>query len=533
MQAISNPVVDKPKRYQCRHIFTDGHRCGSPCLRGEELCYYHHTTRKPTTGARRRRCRRSAFDLPLPEDRSAIQSSIGQVLQRIASNDIDPRRAGLLLYGLQIASLNLPRDPAPSRAAEAETVEEIVLDPALGTLAPRSEAGREASRRSPVAALIDQMGALGVAEDSLNASEPLQATTPPTEAPAKDLILPILQAAAGKLNDRVPARPHHSKRCQILILVTMSERKIPQAIPGNLLELLRCPQRSPADLPGRVRRKPRRGLLQQRNQTLHTKVSSSMPSLHHTLGYQKQLRPGLKRLHRRLMRQMGKQPQRYRGARQNPRTFGVMKHSSHATRIHVSKNPKRKIVATDKCRREVYTMRSSEQLVIDLLHQLRGRIHHIRARLRQKLRASVPKRILNLCRNRSRRLFGSRNIGQQENHMRAKVYRVEEVPTRPHRMILRMQIKALQPVQLHTTWSSADLRRLRLRRHHGILQPTNLFAIVTPCVTDWPSEGCLHHQRARSFERSRSIAKKRNSKLPPYLSCAGINEIRSPQPDLE
>ena len=97
MQAVINPVVDKPKRYQCRHIFTDGHRCGSPCLRGEELCYYHHTTRKPTTGARRRRCRRSAFDLPLPEDRSAIQSSIGQVLQRIASNDIDPRRAGLLL----------------------------------------------------------------------------------------------------------------------------------------------------------------------------------------------------------------------------------------------------------------------------------------------------------------------------------------------------------------------------------------------------------------------------------------------------
>ena len=78
MQAIINTNVDQPKRYQCRHIFTDGHRCGSPCLRGEELCYYHHTTRKPVTGTRRRRCRRSAFDLPLPEDRSAIQSSIGQ-----------------------------------------------------------------------------------------------------------------------------------------------------------------------------------------------------------------------------------------------------------------------------------------------------------------------------------------------------------------------------------------------------------------------------------------------------------------------
>ena len=52
---------------------------------------------------------RSSFDLPLPEDRSAIQASIGIILQRIATNDLDPRRAGLLLYGLQIASLNLPK----------------------------------------------------------------------------------------------------------------------------------------------------------------------------------------------------------------------------------------------------------------------------------------------------------------------------------------------------------------------------------------------------------------------------------------
>src|ERR1700734_3403104 len=133
------PDTASTTQYQCRHIFTDGRRCASPCLRQEEFCYYHHTTRQPVANPTQRRSRRSTFDLPLPEDRSAIQSSIGQVLQRIASNDIDPRRAGLLLYGLQIASLNLPRDLAPSRATVAETVEEIILDPVLGTLAPRSE----------------------------------------------------------------------------------------------------------------------------------------------------------------------------------------------------------------------------------------------------------------------------------------------------------------------------------------------------------------------------------------------------------
>src|ERR1700687_3451097 len=119
--------TETPKQYQCRHIFTDGHRCASPCLRREEFCYYHHTTRKPVINPRQRRSRRGTSTLPLPDARSAIQSSIGEVLQRIASNDIDPRRAGLLLYGLQIASLNLPK-PEREAAPAPETVEEITND---------------------------------------------------------------------------------------------------------------------------------------------------------------------------------------------------------------------------------------------------------------------------------------------------------------------------------------------------------------------------------------------------------------------
>src|SRR5271163_2719373 len=119
---INTATETATKHYQCRHIFTDGHRCASPCLRQEDLCYYHHTTRRPVANPRQRRSRRSTFDLPLPEDRSAIQQSIGEVLRRIASNDIDPRRAGLLLYGLQIASLNLPK-PTTQRNARPEPIE--------------------------------------------------------------------------------------------------------------------------------------------------------------------------------------------------------------------------------------------------------------------------------------------------------------------------------------------------------------------------------------------------------------------------
>ncbi len=155
----------EPKRYLCRHIFTDGHRCGSICLRGEHFCYYHHTTRRPAANPKQRRSRRATFELPLPEDRSAVQASIGLVLQRIAANDIDPRRASLILYGLSIAASNLPK-AAPHSASQSrnrnttpppEQVEEITTHPDLGTLAPQSEFNPPEERLSLAGRLIAEL----------------------------------------------------------------------------------------------------------------------------------------------------------------------------------------------------------------------------------------------------------------------------------------------------------------------------------------------------------------------------------------
>jgi hypothetical protein len=153
----------KPKetRFQCRHILTDGHRCESPCLRAaggegrhEPFCYFHHTTRHPATGLKARRARQSTFEMPLIEDRSSIQAALGEILSRIASNDLDSRRAGLLLYGLQIATLTLPPAERPTTRTSSTssrhssrfrhiheieliaTVIEIIDDPDFGTLAP-------------------------------------------------------------------------------------------------------------------------------------------------------------------------------------------------------------------------------------------------------------------------------------------------------------------------------------------------------------------------------------------------------------
>jgi hypothetical protein len=219
-------MQDEIKQYQCRHIFAEGRRCASPCLRHEEFCYYHHTTRRPVANPRQRRSRGSTFDLPHPEDRSSIQSSIGEVLRRIASNEIDPKRAGLLLYGLQIASANLPR-PARSTGRssyngrgrysgrnrweeedvpETTLVKEIFLDPKLGTIAPRTEVVEEEEKLTVVGQLLrdiklrrEEEEQHEKAEAAKLESEALTAQPPALEhsgeAPhASNAILPILQA---------------------------------------------------------------------------------------------------------------------------------------------------------------------------------------------------------------------------------------------------------------------------------------------------------------------------------------------------
>ena len=194
--------ISEPKRYQCRHIFTAGNRCGSPCLRNpqghEEFCYHHHTTRLPIANPRKRRARQSTFEIPLPEDRAAIQLTIGQVLRRVASNDLDPRRAGLLLYGLQIAAMNLPRTIQSTRNSQpaAELIEEIVQHPTLGTLAPIADYIDPKTRN---------VGFAGLLLEALRKQPPPSNVAPPPPA-----IIPNIQATAA-LPREDPALDHASK----------------------------------------------------------------------------------------------------------------------------------------------------------------------------------------------------------------------------------------------------------------------------------------------------------------------------------
>jgi hypothetical protein len=59
------------------------------------------------------------FDLPPIEDSASIQLALIEVAQALAANRIEPRRAGLLLYALQVASTNAKHVNIPSSSVRS------------------------------------------------------------------------------------------------------------------------------------------------------------------------------------------------------------------------------------------------------------------------------------------------------------------------------------------------------------------------------------------------------------------------------
>ncbi len=106
--------------FECRHIMHNGARCHSPALRGKDYCYYHSHLHKRAKSSSARAAD-DPLSLPFLEDRSAIQVAVSQILDALGSAKLDPQRAGLLLYGLQIASQNVERnqDILPFKAVES------------------------------------------------------------------------------------------------------------------------------------------------------------------------------------------------------------------------------------------------------------------------------------------------------------------------------------------------------------------------------------------------------------------------------
>ena len=111
---------------RCRHVKTNGTQCGSPALKGKELCFFHERNQPRAVELYLDGERYSDGSMVLPafEDAHAIQTVIRQVVELMLARRIDRKDAGLLLYALQIASGNLK-----TMRAEKATPTQVVVEP--------------------------------------------------------------------------------------------------------------------------------------------------------------------------------------------------------------------------------------------------------------------------------------------------------------------------------------------------------------------------------------------------------------------
>lgn len=86
----------------CAHIRVTGVQCGSPALRDKEFCYFHQRMIRGVPTPRRSRI----VPMALIETEESIQVALMETINAIVRNQIDLRRAELIIKALHIAVKN-------------------------------------------------------------------------------------------------------------------------------------------------------------------------------------------------------------------------------------------------------------------------------------------------------------------------------------------------------------------------------------------------------------------------------------------
>ena len=101
---------------RCRWIRQDGTTCGSPQLRQHIYCFAHRQMAE---------ARALALRLPAPEDANAIQIGLMRIQKALIEDTISTKKAGLLLYSMQLALTNVGQTTF-GQAKDEELVQETV-----------------------------------------------------------------------------------------------------------------------------------------------------------------------------------------------------------------------------------------------------------------------------------------------------------------------------------------------------------------------------------------------------------------------
>jgi hypothetical protein len=132
---------DIPK---CHYIRTNGTKCKSPALKGAQLCFHHERDRERVRNFHQARGLKSAdfmngykhlqeslnpeliesLDIPALDDAPSIQVALTNLLRAICYDHITDRKAGLALYTLQLATMNLSRVQLATTEADTAALED-------------------------------------------------------------------------------------------------------------------------------------------------------------------------------------------------------------------------------------------------------------------------------------------------------------------------------------------------------------------------------------------------------------------------
>jgi hypothetical protein len=117
--------------YKCRHIKSSGEKCGAIAMIGKPWCYFHGRLHQITSPSSRPSTER--LRLPVLENQTDVQLAVAQILDAVCASRLDARRAGLCLYGIQIAArtVQVRAFPIPDHP-----VEEVTQSDAGEDLAP-------------------------------------------------------------------------------------------------------------------------------------------------------------------------------------------------------------------------------------------------------------------------------------------------------------------------------------------------------------------------------------------------------------
>jgi len=101
---------------RCRWVRQDGTTCGSPQMRQHIYCFAHKQMME---------ARALALRLPAPEDANAIQVGLMRIQKALIEDTISTKKAGLLLYSMQLALTNVGQTTF-GQAKDEELVQETV-----------------------------------------------------------------------------------------------------------------------------------------------------------------------------------------------------------------------------------------------------------------------------------------------------------------------------------------------------------------------------------------------------------------------